>query len=193
MTQVATEARSRATAQWITDHVGPQRKYKPPEVKGLRRKLLRRARKSVAIRYYQLLSGHGPNLRDKIHKLNYDRRRWCEGGKQKTRHHLFTECGAWPLQITRLWRDTGKVRGWKHQGPLSQVALEGESHGGGFGFLEGHQGGGKGDRGALLGPVISVWDRMWSCKSHHRCHGPSGRVQRENKYEITHTHTYGNV
>ena len=40
MARIATEARSRTTAQWISDHVGPQRKYKPPRRKGLRRRLL---------------------------------------------------------------------------------------------------------------------------------------------------------
>ena len=30
MTRVAAEARSHSAAQWISDHVGPQRKYRPP-------------------------------------------------------------------------------------------------------------------------------------------------------------------
>ena len=34
MTRVATEARSRSAAQWIPDHVGPQRKYSPPPREG---------------------------------------------------------------------------------------------------------------------------------------------------------------
>lgn len=30
MARVATEARSRATAQWISEHVGPEQNYRPP-------------------------------------------------------------------------------------------------------------------------------------------------------------------
>ena len=56
-------------------------------------------------RYYQLLSGHaaiGPYLKDKIRRTDDDRCWWCAGGKQQTRHHLFTECRAWLPQIRRL-------------------------------------------------------------------------------------------
>ena len=97
MTRVAAEARSRSTAQWITDCVGPQRKYKSPRVRGLRRKLICRAQKSVAGRFYQLLSGHAaisPYMKDKIRKTDDDRYWWCGGGKKQTRHHLFTGCRA---------------------------------------------------------------------------------------------------
>ena len=77
MTRLATEARARSTAQWITERTGdPRRKYRPPPGKGLRRKPLRRAPKSVAGRHYQLLSGHaaiGPYLGGKIHKAVNDR------------------------------------------------------------------------------------------------------------------------
>ena len=117
MTRVATEARARSTAQWITERTGdPRGRYRPPRGRGLKRKLSRRARKSVASRYYQLLSGHsaiGPYLRDKIRKTDDDRCWWCGGGKKQTRHHLFTECRAWCPQISRLWRDIGKADGWK--------------------------------------------------------------------------------
>ena len=37
MARLATEARSRSTAQWITAHVGPQRGYGPPRGEGIRR------------------------------------------------------------------------------------------------------------------------------------------------------------
>ena len=36
MTRVATEARSRTTAQWISSHVGPEQRYSPPPGKGPR-------------------------------------------------------------------------------------------------------------------------------------------------------------
>ena len=55
--RVSTEERSRAAAQWISERLGdPLGKYKPPPGRGLRRKLLRRVPKSIASRYYQLLS-----------------------------------------------------------------------------------------------------------------------------------------
>ena len=56
--RVITENRSRATAQWISSHIRPERRYRPPSGPGLRRKPLRRARKALANRYYQLLLGH---------------------------------------------------------------------------------------------------------------------------------------
>ena len=77
MIRVATEEdRPRATVQWIREHTEPKRKYKPSPGRGVRRKLLLRAPKSIASRYYQLLSGHtaiGPYLKDKIHKAANDK------------------------------------------------------------------------------------------------------------------------
>ena len=76
MTRVATENRSRRVNQWITERLGdPRRKYKPPLGRGVRRKLLQRAPKHIASRYYQLLSGHaaiGPYLKGKIRKTDDD-------------------------------------------------------------------------------------------------------------------------
>ena len=118
MTMAATETRARRMKQWISEHLGDsRRKYRPPPGKGVRRKLLRRAPKHIAGRYYQLLSGHvaiGPYLKDKIHKVDDDQCWWCGGGKKQTRHHLFTECRAWTPQIRRLWSNIGKVHAWKH-------------------------------------------------------------------------------
>ena len=54
----ATEQRPRESAQWIASHVRPERRYRPSGGTGLRRRTLRRVRKSLAGRYYQLLSGH---------------------------------------------------------------------------------------------------------------------------------------
>ena len=57
--RVATEALSRTATQWITDRTGdPRRNYRPPPGKGLRHRLFRRAPKSVAGRYNQLLLKH---------------------------------------------------------------------------------------------------------------------------------------
>ena len=77
-------------------------------------------RKSVAQRYYQLLSGHaatGAFLRDRMtgpQRLETDACWWCNCGRRQTRHHLFTECRAWAPQIRELWRRIGKDYGWEH-------------------------------------------------------------------------------
>ena len=79
MTRTATEARSRATAGWISEHVGAQHRYRPPPGRGLRRQHLRSVRKELAGRFYQFLSGHatiGSYLRDKIHRIDSDRCWW---------------------------------------------------------------------------------------------------------------------
>ena len=57
MTRAASETKSLTAAQWIVSHVNPGRNYRPHRGKGDKRKQLGRARKSVAGRYYQLISG----------------------------------------------------------------------------------------------------------------------------------------
>ena len=87
MARVATENRSRTMTEWISSHTGdPRRDYRPPRGRGLRCRLLRRTPKSIAGRYYQLLSGHaaiGPYLKDEIRKTDDDRCWWCGGGKNR--------------------------------------------------------------------------------------------------------------
>ena len=51
MTRVTTEARSKETAEWIAGHVRPQRRYRPPSGRGLKRPQLRRVRKTLVGRY----------------------------------------------------------------------------------------------------------------------------------------------
>lgn len=48
MTRTATEARSRAAAEWISDKVCAERQYRPPPGRGLRRQQLRGTRKEFA-------------------------------------------------------------------------------------------------------------------------------------------------
>ena len=77
-------------------------------------------RKSLASRYYQLLTGHavtGSFLHERMTGLlqaETSECRWCGSGKRESRHHLSTECEAWRPQIRRLWRRVGKDCGWKH-------------------------------------------------------------------------------
>ena len=58
MTRVATETRSRETAEWIAEHMRAGRRYRHPSGRGLRRTQLRHARKTLARRYYLLLVGY---------------------------------------------------------------------------------------------------------------------------------------
>ena len=46
MTRVTAEARSKATTDCITDHVRPERRYRPPPGKGVRRNRLRRGHRT---------------------------------------------------------------------------------------------------------------------------------------------------
>ena len=84
MTRVATEARSRETAEWIMAHVRPERRYKPPQGRGLKRPPLRRTRKTFAGRYYQLLSGHAATgtHRKRLGKTDTAECWWCMRGRR---------------------------------------------------------------------------------------------------------------
>jgi hypothetical protein len=74
MTRTATEARSRATAEWITDHVRAERRYRPPPGEAHAARQLGGTRKELAGRFYQLLSGHA-NIGSFLHRIGTDRRR----------------------------------------------------------------------------------------------------------------------
>lgn len=52
LTRKATEKRTKAASAWIRDRLRASRRYRPSKGRGLRRKDLRRARKSTAGRYY---------------------------------------------------------------------------------------------------------------------------------------------
>ena len=119
LSRAITENRSKATSQWILDHVRPERRYSPPAGLGLRRQALRGVRKSLASRYYQLLSGHAA-ISSFLHErmMGPPRRessdcRWCGSGKRESRHHLFIECRAWAPQIQRPWERVGKDYRWE--------------------------------------------------------------------------------
>ena len=90
MTRVATEARSRATTDWITGHVRSGRRYRPPPGKGDRRTQLRRVKKTLAGRYYQLLSGHAETgtHRHRFGRADTPACWWCASGEPQSRHHL---------------------------------------------------------------------------------------------------------
>ena len=119
LSRKASERRSGATAQWIRDHVRPERRYLPPGGPGFRKRALRRVRKSAAQRYCQLLSGHAAisSLHDRMtgpQQLGSHERWWCACGRRQSRHHLFTECRAWAPQIRELWQRVGRDCGSEH-------------------------------------------------------------------------------
>ena len=115
MTRVATGARSKRTKEWIEAHVRPERRYRPPSGRGVRRPQLRRMRKTLAGRYYQLLSSHAETG---THRFLFSRTDtpqcwWCASGEPQSRHHLFFRCPAWRLQTRRLWKDAGEACRWE--------------------------------------------------------------------------------
>ena len=83
-------------------------------------KALRRVGKSLASRYYQLLSSHaavGAFLHERMAgplSRESDECRHCSCGRRESRYHLFVECKAWAPRIRRLWKRVGKDCRWKH-------------------------------------------------------------------------------
>ena len=65
-----------------------------------RGKQLRQARKSLAGRYYQLLTGRAAvgsflqELMAGVQRLKSSECWWCNSGGRQSRHHLFVECRA---------------------------------------------------------------------------------------------------
>ena len=111
MTRTATEARSRATAEWITDHVRTERRYRPPP--GWRQ--LEGTRKELAGRFYQLLSGHA-NIGSFLHRIGAvdDNTCWlCDTGQRQTRFHLVARCPTLRGQQRVLWRRVERLCYWE--------------------------------------------------------------------------------
>ena len=91
-----------------------------------------------------VLSGHvaiGPYLRDKIHKAAdpYDKCWWCGEGKADPLPPFHGVQGLAPSDHEAVERYREGVWVEIPKSPLSQVAVGGEGHGGGFGVLRGHQ------------------------------------------------------
>ena len=104
LTRKITEARSHETSSWIRASVKRRHRYRPPPGGKIRQEL-RAARKEVAGRYYQLLSGHAataPHLR-RIGQATSDECWWCDTGQRQTRLHLFSRCRRWIPQTRDLW------------------------------------------------------------------------------------------
>ena len=138
-----TERWSEDTSRWIRDHVRPERHYVTPGGPGFRKRAMRRVRKPVAQRYYQLLPGHaatGSFLQDRMtgpQRLEAEECWWCSCGKRQWRHHLFAECQAWAPQIRELWQRVGKDCVWEHlRAPALRWLWKGDAVGAAVEFLE---------------------------------------------------------
>ena len=102
----ASEARSKATAAWISSKVG-RRRYRPPPGRGVKRADLRHTRKELAGRYYQFLSGHaaiGAYLSEKVRKLDSSACWFCGTGERMSRFHLVARCRRRTGQQRVLWK-----------------------------------------------------------------------------------------
>ena len=116
MTRVATEARSKETAEWITADVQPERRYRPPPGRGLRRPPLRRAKKTLAGCYYSTSSYRGMQRRVPTGNglERHGRLLVVHGWGAAVEDHLFTRCASWTVQRRRLWKDVGEACEWEH-------------------------------------------------------------------------------
>ena len=115
-------ATERATQAWrrdIEERNSGRRSFRLPTARsrpGIR-PLLRRARKGVAARFFQLLSGHAmiaPFLKERWGWTESDVCWWCNKGRQ-SREHLFKDCRAWTNEIGELWTAVGKASGKREQ------------------------------------------------------------------------------
>ena len=115
-------ATERATQAWrrdIEERNSGRRSFRLPTARsrpGIR-PLLRRARKGVAAKFFQLLSGHAmiaPSLKERWGWTESDVCWWCGDGRQ-SREHLFKECKTWKTEIKELWTEVGKASGRREQ------------------------------------------------------------------------------
>ncbi|KAA8900215.1 hypothetical protein FN846DRAFT_920837 [Sphaerosporella brunnea] len=101
----ASVVRSHGTEQWIRQSTSLRASYAPRKKTGFR-PALKKERKALASRYYQLLTGHAitaPYLKEKLHKRDSDKCWFCLSGRRRTREHLFKDCDRWLPQIRALW------------------------------------------------------------------------------------------
>ena len=115
MTGTATEARSRATEEWITDHVCAERRYRPHPGGGPRRRQLGGMRKELDGRFYQRLSGNG-NIGTFLHRIESvddDTCCLCDTGQRQTRFHLVAWCTTLRRQQRVLWKRVEGLCEWE--------------------------------------------------------------------------------
>ena len=147
--RTATERKAAETNGWIKEkirqrhQVSGRHSYTPPKKSGSR-KMLKKERKRLAARFYQLNTGHAltaPYMK-RIKKTDSNLCWWCEDGRSiQTRQHLFTECRAFKPQIKRLWKSVGKQLNWRHPRSKRIPSFQRrQSDGGGTGVFERYRG-----------------------------------------------------
>lgn len=139
MTRVATEARSRKTAEWIFGRVRAERRYRPHAGEALRHPPLCRVSTTLVGPYSRLLSGHAPtgSRHRRIKKIDKNECRLCTTGEPQSHHNLSTRCQAWTPQAGKMWKETGTAREWEHPCiPLVRLLWDG----GGFRIIPHDQG-----------------------------------------------------
>ena len=98
------------------------------------------ARRDLAVRFFQLASGHAmmaPFLMEKYGWVNSSQCWWCSSGRQ-SREHLFKECRAWKNEIRKLWREVGEISGADKTGDERRSGSQkggGKRRKKGFGFV----------------------------------------------------------
>jgi hypothetical protein len=113
----AAEKRSQETTDWVKVSITASRGYLERKSPNFPLKLCR-IRKELALRYYQLMTGHvviAPYLKHKIKMSDSDSCWWCEKDVHHTREHLFKECPHWKEDIQMFWRKVAEEVGprWK--------------------------------------------------------------------------------
>ena len=117
--------RKRAHEEWrkeIRSRTTTRRPYRVPREDEIPRipRALRKARKELEARFFQLSSGHAmiaPFLREKFGWIDSDICWWCSNKKQ-SRKHLFKECRAWKEEIRQLWKTVGDISGGHGERPI---------------------------------------------------------------------------
>jgi len=104
-----------SSAKWEADKCSKHFSYRLKGKAGTKRPISMTSVKPLAARFYRLKCGHAPTgIYLKRFGYREDNRcRWCEGIVTQTREHLFRHCSRWKDQQEVLWKEVGKVTGWK--------------------------------------------------------------------------------
>jgi len=118
MARWISKGRSSAKAEWEADKCSKHFSYRLKGKAGATRSIPMTSAKSLAARFYRLMSGHAPTgvyLKRFGHRED-DKCWWCGGRGRtaaQTREHLFRHCSWWRDQQKMLWKVVGKATGWK--------------------------------------------------------------------------------
>jgi hypothetical protein len=102
--RVTSEEKKVKIKRWIQEKVKGGKAYIPRRREGMR-KIVKVEKKGVAVRYFQLMTGHAgiaPYLKNKLKKRDSEECWWCRTGRRQMREHLFKECEKWKEEIKEL-------------------------------------------------------------------------------------------